>query len=53
MIFKGVTTPQLSNVVFDVANFANAHLEKARSFKDKVPSAAIPAFYSSVSIKKK
>jgi len=49
MIFQAKPgNKQLSNAVFEMANFANAHLEAARNLKKQSPAQAVPAFYVAV-----
>jgi hypothetical protein len=42
------SSKKLQDVVFDVASAAKIHLDTARSFKQSVPKAALPALQSSV-----
>ena len=50
-IYSGVNTPQLENVVFEVADLAKGHLDAAREFghskETPVPKETFPLFQSS------
>nr|XP_022343562.1 NADH dehydrogenase (ubiquinone) complex I, assembly factor 6-like [Crassostrea virginica] len=47
-IRRGENKKGVSDIAYDIASTANSHLTKARSLKDKVPKAAVPAFLPSV-----
>lgn len=39
---------KVANVVFEVSDFAKAHLDKAKSYQQQIPKDAYPAFYPMV-----
>lgn len=45
---RGSREPNVRDVVFDIASQAHVHLQHARSFRDSVPAAAMPAFLQTV-----
>ncbi len=51
MIAKGHA--KVADVVFEISDFAKAHLDKAKTYKDKIPKEAYPAFYPMVCKKTK
>ncbi|ELT96120.1 hypothetical protein CAPTEDRAFT_179390 [Capitella teleta] len=47
-VIRGCREQKMKDVIYDLAAFANTHLETARSIADKVPRDALPAFAVSV-----